>query len=44
MVGENVTDVDPVRLPSNAAVATDAAHFEMGGIVDRREVIGVRTR
>ncbi len=44
LIGEDVTDVDPVGLPANAAVAADAAHFEMGGIVDRCDVVRIRPR
>jgi len=33
---ENVTDVDPVGTPADAAVETDAPHFEVSGVVQRR--------
>ena len=37
-------DVDPAFLPADAAVAADAADFEVAGILQRREPLGVRAR
>jgi hypothetical protein len=39
---EDVTDIDPVAVPSNAAVMTDAADFEVLGILERGEASGER--
>ncbi len=43
LFGEDVADVDPLRMPANAAVPIDAPDFEMGRVRDRREAIGNRT-
>lgn len=36
-LAEGLTDIDPLLVPANAAVAAHAAHFIMAGILEGRE-------
>ena len=44
LAAEDVTDVDPGVVPANAAVVADASHFVVGGILDRRHLLGKHAR
>ena len=37
---EDVAHVDPCVMPANAAVVADAPHFVVGGILERRYLLG----
>ncbi len=37
LLAQGLTDIDPLLVPADAAVAADAAHFRMAGVLERRE-------
>ncbi len=39
---QQMADVDPVRVPADAAVATDAADLEVSGVLEGRQLLGER--
>ena len=44
LLGEHVAHVDPVVLPADAAVATDAPHRALRGVLERGQVPRTRAR
>ncbi len=41
--GEDLTDVDPAASPADAAVGADATDFEVIGVFQRWQPIGIRS-
>lgn len=40
---ENVADVDPMEVPSDAAVLADPPHLEVSGVLDGRDAFRERS-
>jgi hypothetical protein len=42
LLSEEMADVDPAGVPTDAAVATDAADLEVSGVLEGRQLYGER--
>ncbi len=42
LLSEKMADVDPAGVPTDAAVATDTADLEVGGVLEGRQLSGKR--
>jgi hypothetical protein len=42
LFGEEMADVNPAGVPTDAAVAADAADLEVGGVLEGRQLAGER--